>query len=194
MAQTKVEVEMKFQLTSSIEDKIKSTSIGFKEKEFVDVYYDTANSYQLSSKDWWLRQRGGAWQLKFPNKDSYGFGALDVYVEVEKEKEIREQLLLSQEGDMKEVVGLAGYAPFATIKTVRTTYIQPPIIPGGSPLTVDCDKVTYSDHPNDPYQLSEVELLIDQSEDPKIAHQAIITYLETLGVESSSNSAPTEGK
>lgn len=57
-----IEVEKKFEVTSSTMDKLLTLSPSAKVVTFEDCYYDE----QLAERNIWLRQRNGTWELKVP--------------------------------------------------------------------------------------------------------------------------------
>eukprot|EP00123_Amoebidium_parasiticum_P020513 comp51409_c0_seq1/m.47660 comp51409_c0_seq1/g.47660 ORF comp51409_c0_seq1/g.47660 comp51409_c0_seq1/m.47660 type:complete len:251 (-) comp51409_c0_seq1:235-987(-) len=178
----KVEIERKLLVDEPTEARIASTATSTKIKDFVDDYYDIPGEFSLTRKDWWLRQRSSAWQLKIPSSESYTLGNLDLYLEVEEEEDIRQRLQVGPEIPLEQAVLNAGYRKFTSIRTFRKSYIQPVSLVG-VPLLVDCDTVTYLDRPDEPYRLAEVEVMIDQGEDPARGNRAIEQYIETIGVD-----------
>lgn len=64
----KIEVEVKFPFTKAEEDKIQAISKLISIKRFTDHYFDN-NSYTLTSKDIWLRQRDDKWECKTTRLD-----------------------------------------------------------------------------------------------------------------------------
>jgi hypothetical protein len=61
-----VEVERKFPVTSSITDFCIKNASHTKHIRLIDTYFDNSN-YALTSKDMWLRERNGKWELKLPH-------------------------------------------------------------------------------------------------------------------------------
>ena len=84
-----IEVEKKFLINEDEIKEIVKDSDFVEEKKLVDVYYDTQD-FTLTTKDWWLRNRNGKFELKVSIQGSKG--SIDQYHEIDDEKEICQHL------------------------------------------------------------------------------------------------------
>lgn len=152
-----IEVEKKIALTN--EENIARLTQGatfLREVKNEDVYYDNS-TFDLTTKDWWLRTRDGKFELKIPlHKEKGSDRFADQYDELEDNEKIRQALGL-HEGNLAGVLAKAGYAPFSSIKTIRQKYKK------GS-FTIDIDLADFGEAT---YRVGEIELMVnDQSEIP----------------------------
>lgn len=162
-----VEVERKLFLTAGQCQSLRSSLSVRGEKSFWDVYYD-GPGYPLTTQDWWLRQRGRAWELKVPWTAGQALAATQSYEEVADEGGIARRLLaaglLGEEcasavpsraaaaGISECPVGLetmlaeAGIVPFAKLYTERVSAAADAAALaayGVTSLQLDMDIVTY---------------------------------------------------
>lgn len=148
------------------------------ERVFTDVYYDT-DSYSLTVKDIWLRSREGRFELKLPLL--VGSNRLvDQYDELEDERKIKEALNLPFSGNLAGNLAKAGYSSFCTCKTTRRKYKN-------GLFTIDLDIVDFQ---NFTYNIGEIELMINDKSEIKIAIEKIMAF----ATEQKLTIAPVRGK
>lgn len=145
------------------------------EKKFVDRYYDTP-SYDLTSKDIWLRSRGQKYELKIPILDQEQ-NKTDQYRELEDDGDISNFLQLPAEGKLEEQLTKNGYSPFCAIETTRKTFTD-------NKFTIVLDLTDFG------YNIAEVELLINDEKQASLATQEIYDFAQNLGLPLS----PVRGK
>lgn len=120
-AEKHIEVEKKFALSEEQEKKLLDGAEFLGEKKFTDVYYDDAR-HSLTTKDIWLRDREGRFELKAPMNTAIEERVADRYKELETDREIAAYLKLPEQKALADALREAGYDPFATIVTVRKKY------------------------------------------------------------------------
>merc|ERR1719309_1902601 len=92
-----IEVEQKFQVTDDYRSRLEDAGASMVRPPTLmkDVYWDTEDLVLLT-KDWWLRQRDGAWELKVSvsptNTDSSFSDGLTTYREVTEDEAVRDTL------------------------------------------------------------------------------------------------------
>ena len=132
---TDEEVERKFVVTPEIENNLnKLVLLKPKERTFTDEYFDIEKTFDLSTRDLWLRRRDQIWELKWPMKktNSSGLAGIDFYNESRDIKTISEVILSftnhsalrahESSFDFTKWVGSGLLRSFAKITTARTTY------------------------------------------------------------------------
>lgn len=165
-----IEVEKKFILTDEEEKRLLDGAEFLNEYTFTDTYYDTAE-YALTSKDIWLRERDGKWELKIPlHKGAERLG--DQYQELTDEDEIRNYLKIPPKKTLAEDLEEAGFRPFCKFKTVRRKYKE-------APFVIDLDTVDFGDFA---YALGEIELLIEDGDDMNGAMEKIMEFGKKNGL------------
>jgi hypothetical protein len=137
------EVERKFIVTPEIERRLLARCVPIT-RSFTDEYYDIEKSYDLSTKDLWLRRRDQTWELKWPmaNTNISGLAGIDFYNESCDIKTISEVVLDCTNASALQTAGSSALtdwvskgvlAPFAEITTVRETYtVSLPATPSNS--------------------------------------------------------------
>ncbi len=159
-----IEIEKKFIYNEeNIKNLIKSASF-LGEKVFTDIYYDTSD-FSLTTKDIWLRERNGKWELKVSLSDAQSRLA-DHYREVENEKEIKEFLKISANQNLREGLKENNYFPFCACKTVRKKYKSEPFI-------IDIDAVEF---PEFSYGLVEIEMMVNNEAEMESATKKIMEF------------------
>lgn len=163
-----IEVEKKFNLSEEEISHLVDGADFLNERVFTDIYYDTKD-YILTKQNKWLRSRDGKFELKVPTVLKYGsnidqFDEINnvekikevlSFDELDKEKNIRENILLSQESNLTDDLLMAGYKPFCVCKTTRRKYQKDKFI-------IDLDIVDYTEFT---YNIGEIELMVkDESE------------------------------
>ena len=115
-----IEVESKSVLTPEGEQLLSCGTTFLQEEVLEDIYYDTS-VWDLTRKDWWLRSRNGAFELKMGNPCHNLFPST-IYKEVTNEKELRVLLAPSSRAPLPRALEEAGYEPFCVCHTLRRTY------------------------------------------------------------------------
>src|SRR3989344_3797540 len=82
-----IEVEKNFDLKPGDKERLIQDAKLIAEKTFTDIYYDTAD-FRLTTKDYWLRQREGKWELKVPLSEAIRKKETDQYRELEDENDV----------------------------------------------------------------------------------------------------------
>ena len=165
-----IEIEKKFILKPGDAEKLTAGAEPVGQKQFTDVYYDTAN-YALTKKDWWLRSRAGRFELKI-SMSPYKVRLVDQYEELEEEGAIKKALNMKAKESLSEVLPSLGYKPFATIVTVRTKYRK-------GAFMIDIDSVDYG---HDGYDLAEIELMVGSKEEMEEAAHRIVAFAKSCGL------------
>lgn len=158
------EVERKFHLTADEKERLLNGAQFIGEKQFVDIYYDTAD-YRLTRKDWWLRSRAGKWELKMRLRASAD-AATTQYDEKDKEPDIRKALNFPSNGTLEEMLRQYGYTPFCICTTTRRHYEK-------DIFGIDLDEATY-EGTDFTYTITEIERTV---EDPLQTEQAAAEIL-----------------
>jgi adenylate cyclase class IV len=131
----------------------------------------------LTSKDWWLRNRNGVFELKKvvvgENKDT----AVDRYDEVDDEKEIAKDLEINFENTLAESLKQNQIEPFATIVATRKKYQK-------GDFNLDLDLTDFG------YSICEIELMVE--DETKMAEA--MAKIENFRVEYGLNAGPVRGK
>ncbi|MBI2113221.1 MAG: CYTH domain-containing protein [Candidatus Wildermuthbacteria bacterium] len=165
-----IEVEKKFILEQKDKEKLLEGAEFLHEKIIRDAYYDT-KSFALAKKDWWLRERNGAFELKIstriPQKQE-NFAPTQ-YRELETEEEIRKALDLSSKSPFLQALEEQGYLKAFALETIRKKYEK-------QGFTVDFDIVDYG------YELAEIELMVDQESQIAEAEKRIWDFATSQGL------------
>ncbi len=162
------EVEKKFLLTEEIRERIIKSSEFIGERTFTDSYYDTVD-YSLISKNMWLRERNGKFELKV----SLNKGLVDQYDEIEDENKIRGILQLQNTGDLKQDLNAEGYTLYCTCKTIRSKYKK-------DSFTLDLDFVDYGDFT---YTIGEIECMVTDKSEINDTVEKIIEFAKRENLE-----------
>ena len=137
------------------------------EKKFIDTYWDTPN-YTLTTTDFWLRSRGGRFELKVPMLGG-GKRVVDQYEELDSDNQISQKLKLP-EGVLEEELKKANYKPFATITTIRKKYKKDGFI-------IDIDELDFG------YNIVEVELMVNDKNEIDNAIEKILSFANSHNLE-----------
>ena len=163
-----IEVEKKFILTPEQEKTLVEGAEFSGEKQFTDIYYDDAD-FSLTTKDIWLRERGGKFELKLPMNESLENRVSDQYRELDVEDDI-----LAHFGargiSVKDFLIEKSYKPFCEITTTRRKYKK-------EGFGIDLDVMDFS------YIVSEIEYMTDDESKIKEATQSIITFAKQFGID-----------
>lgn len=173
-----IEVEKKFLFTDGESAALTKNAEFLGEKIFTDNYYDTAD-YKLTTKDIWLRERDGKWELKV-GLIKNGKRVADQYDEIENEADIRRTLALSEGGELHSVLAENGYESFCVCKTTRRKYRKENFI-------IDMDAVDYRDFA---YSLGEIELMVKEKSEIEVAVAKILEFAKAHHL----TIAPVRGK
>jgi adenylate cyclase class IV len=154
-----IEVEKKFLLTEHQRRKLITGAKLIAEKVIRDVYYDDSD-WSLSTKDIFLRERDGSWELKVgaAGQSPHGRRSINQYEEITDSKEILSRLELATTRNIAETLSSAGLTPFAKLTTHRTKYQRDGFV-------IDVDSVKFPE--GDGYDLVEIELMGDDAEESK---------------------------
>ncbi|CAE8715687.1 unnamed protein product [Polarella glacialis] len=133
-----IEVEKKLFLTAEQQRKLIASLPFHAQKSMDDVYYDSP-LYHLTLRDWWLRRRNAAWELKVPWNSAGArnlLGDTQAYEEIVGERAVLERLRVeglprrpgdaegshtSDEFALEPELAAAGLVPFAWLHTERTS-------------------------------------------------------------------------
>lgn len=164
-----LEVEKNFDLQPGYKERIIRGAKFIRRRTFTDVYYDRQD-YFLTKRDFWLCVRDGRFELKVPlSNGSIGNRKTDQYRELESDEETARELNLQVKTGLKDALAEAGYLPFATITTNRETYHK-------GDFHLDFDEMDFG------FTTFEVELMVGDGEDPKVAEAKILEFSREHGI------------
>lgn len=159
-----IEVEKKFDVRPGVKERLIDGTQLVGRTTMTDIYYDTPD-YQLTRRDWWLRQRNGRWELKTPfNRERIGDRITDQYRELDNVDEIARALGMSGDAKLADV----GYIPFCTVVTTREKYKH-------GDFTLDFDETDFG------FALLEIELLVEHARDVASATRRIVAFARKHG-------------
>lgn len=171
-----IEIEKKYLIDDEKVREIVKDADFLGQKELTDIYYDTAD-FRLTTKDWWLRNRNGVFELKKvvvgENKDIN----VDRYDEVDDEKEIAKDLEIIFENTLAESLKKNQIEPFATIVAMRKKYKK-------SSFNLDLDLTDFG------YSICEIELMVE--DETKMADA--MAKIENFRVKYGLNAGHVRGK
>jgi predicted adenylyl cyclase CyaB len=160
-----IEVEKKFQPT---EEQLKALLVDaklIKEKELIDVYYDTSDFY-FAKKGMRLRSRGGVYELKIgASKKSEA----QVAREMTDEKEILQVLGFTAEKTLADLVK-EKLQVACKIVSQRKEYSK-------LGFTIDVDITDFG------YNVTEIELIVANEADVKQAEEKVLSFAQSFGLE-----------
>lgn len=172
-----IEVEKKFILQNGNEARLIKGASFIKEISIHDVYHDTAD-YALTRKDWWLRNRNSAFELKISLSIDPAVRRLsDQYEEITSENEIARRLKLPQGKNLLAALEKSGYMPFCSIVTTRKKYER-------EGYKIDIDEMDFG------YALAEIELMVASASEAPSAAEKILAFAARMGL----SSDPIRGK
>jgi adenylate cyclase class IV len=154
-----IEVEKKFQPTKEQLQLLISGAEFLGEKTNTDVYYDYSD-YRLFKKDIRFRNRNGNFELKI----GQGNGIAE---EIEDEEEIKKYF--GTNDSLKDFVSIE-LIPFMEYGAKRMKYKKDNFI-------IDIDEMTYG------YNITEIELLVERTDQVKDAEEKIIDLVKSCGIE-----------
>ena len=161
-----IEVEKNFDLKAGDKERLIQDAKLISKKSFADIYYDT-DDFRLTTKDYWLRQREGKWELKVPFGEAIQKKATDQYYELEDESEIRKTI-----GANWDLI-----RPFAKIITTRESYQK-------GEFHLDFDEMDFG------FKTFEAEIMVADEKDVPEAEGKIMAFASEHGIAS----APGAGK
>lgn len=166
-----VEVEKKFILTPAQEKALIDGAEFLGEKKNIDIGYDGPN-FSLTTKDIWLRNRNGKFELKLSMNESIEERISDQYKELETDEEILKYFNADAGQTLQDFLDKNGYKPILTIVTTRRKYKK-------EGLNIDLDSMDFG------YNVAEIEYM---AEDEKIkeATNAIIEFAKKHGINTDS--------
>lgn len=162
-----IEIEKKFLLTADEQRALLDGANAHGEKLVEDSYFDT-DDYQLTSKNFWFRERDGVYELKAPLQSTSQTNATNRYDEITDIEGISQKLNLPLGDDFPAIIAAAGIKKFVTCYTVRNSYEK-------AGFHIDVDKATYLGSAFE-YAVAEIELLIDDESQADDAESRIITF------------------
>lgn len=166
-----IEIEKNFDLRAGEKEKIISGAKFLGKKEITDVYYDSKD-FSLTTKDYWLRERNGKWELKVPvvgiKTDDE---AIDRYTELENDAEIIKELKLNKDRQIKNSLAASSIFPFATIITRRETYQM-------GEYHLDFDDMDFG------FTTFELEIMVKDESDIPLAEKKIADFVKKHGIDS----------
>jgi adenylate cyclase class IV len=163
-----IEIEKKFILTTEQEEMLVKDAQFLGEKQFTDSYYDTTE-YTLTTKDVWLRERDGKYELKVPMNTSIEERVIDQYRELETDEEIAHYLGFLQGVSLKDSLKENGYEVFCTITTTRKKYKK-------EGFGIDLDTMDFG------YTVAEIESMTDDESKMKEAVEKILEFAKGYGL------------
>lgn len=163
-----IEIEKKFLLTKQQQERLLSDAAELGEKKVVDSYLDT-DDYQLTTADFWFRERNGTYELKAPLRTGSGsYEATNRYHEITDLHEIAAKLQLEPGVDFETALSRAGIKRFMTCYTDRRSYEK-------QGFHIDIDAATYQDSAFR-YAIAEIELLIENEAEADEADRRIVEF------------------
>jgi adenylate cyclase class IV len=165
-----IEVEKQFVIDAAARERLIAAAEFVGEVKNHDTYYDTAD-FSLTTKDIWLRNRNGRFELKVGVNETRAQheGKALRYEEIEDEAGIRDRLSLAGSGGLADDLRAAGYAPYGSWVVTRTKYKK-------GDFTVDFDSVDFG------YEVVEIELLVEEGSDLAAASARIVNFAREHGL------------
>ena len=151
-----IEVEKKCLATSQLLDFLKSNATKLGERILEDIYLDFED-LRLIKNDIWLRKRNEKFELKVPMSDHR---QSDVYEEIEDEAQILAKLQLKNFDDLRELAVITSHRQKFQIGDFH----------------IDLDEIT-SPKSKFSYNMMEIELMIESSEDYENAQKKILEFM-----------------
>jgi len=158
-----IEIEKKFILAPEQEKTLIEGAEFLGEKQFTDIYYDDKD-FSLTTKDIWLRERGGKFELKLPINESLEKRISDQYRELDVEADILAHFR-SRGISVKDFLVEKGYKPFCEIITIRKKYKK-------EGFGIDLDVMNFG------YTMAEIEYMTEDESKVREATQSIIKFAE----------------
>jgi uncharacterized protein YjbK len=172
-----IEVEKKFSFTPEQYADLSSQGTGVTKKIVKDQYLDDEN-FSLAKKQYWLRRRGDAVELKIP--ESILADGTVVYKEITNPEEIAEILSIPNMPEHFFEWQRNGFREICFCQTERESFV----VDG---IKIDIDKANFSGFE---YSLGEAEIIVDNESDIKVAETRINNLFVKFGI----TETRTEGK
>lgn len=163
-----IEIEKKFIPTEKIQEFLKTDAVFKATEKFTDIYYDT-NDYHLALQDVWLRKRGNVYELKETKIRGKNDKLARTANETVGDAQIASYLGIDIITSLQDALVNAGYIPFASITTTRSTYT----IEG---FTIVLDDTDYG------YQIGEIELLTDDIAHQGACEERILAFMQSRNI------------
>ena len=163
-----IEVEKKIALRPGDRERLLTGATFLKEKRLRDIYFDDKD-FSLTVKDWWLRKRNDAFELKVPIVAPVSDDLFDQYHEFEDEQSIRQELALPTGGTFADDIAHVGIVPIIDITTTRQEYSYDGFI-------IDIDSMDFG------YEVAEIELLVASQAEVDVAMQKITAFIVERGL------------
>jgi len=164
-----IEVEKKVILTNEQEKALINGAEFLGEKKFTDIYYDDEGC-ALTSKDVWLRSRGGRFELKIPMNMYTGNRVLDQYKELESDKDILNYFRADIDKPLADFLIDKEYKPFCEIITTRKKYKK-------NGFNIDLDSLDFG------YTIAEIEYMINDELKMDEATESIIAFAKKHNID-----------
>lgn len=179
-----IEVERKFAVRPSCEEALVRLGASLAtSRAFTDAYFDNG-AYELTLRDHWLRQRDGAWQLKFPPATRTREHVVTrQYAELAEPAAILERLRRTFGGhdgaaSVEDWLRRRGCERFAAFTTCRKVYVL-------KEMRVDLDVADFG------YSVGEVELVVQSEGDVPEAVERVDSLCALIA---SPGDVPPQGK
>ncbi len=159
------EIEKKFHLSDDQQNRLLEGAEFISEKQISDTYFDDKN-HTLTTKDWWLRNRNGNFELKTA-LNGHDMRIINQYEEITNDDEIRAKLNVGKTASLDEDLAAAGFVPFVNCVTTRRKYTN-------DGFTIDIDEVDYDS--DFEYNLAEIEITFEEESMRQQAINSILTF------------------
>jgi len=160
-----IEIEKKFHLSAEQQKRLLDGAMFISEKQVSDTYFDN-KTFDLTTKDWWLRNRNGDFELKVALTD-HDMRVINQYNEITDEEEIRTKLNLPKTNSLHDDIITSGFLPFVNCTTTRRKYKK-------DNFTIDLDEVEYDSDFD--YNIAEIEIAFEKEEDKQSAIDSILEF------------------
>lgn len=166
-----IEVEKNFDLAPGDKEGLIRGARFLERRVLTDVYYDTSE-YDLTCRDYWLRERNGRWELKVPlNSENIGERLTDQYRELENEEEIVRQLDLRPGLSFVVALKEKRIEPFVTMVTTRESFEK-------DGFHFDFDEMDFG------FVTFEAELMVKDVKEISLAEKRLMGLAEIYGIKS----------
>ena len=160
-----IEIEKKFHLSAEQQKRLLDGAVFISEKQVSDTYFDN-KTFDLTTKDWWLRNRNGDFELKVALA-GHDMRVINQYDEITDEDEIRAKLNLPKTDSLHDDITSNGFLPFVNCTTTRREFKK-------DNFTIDLDEVEYDS--DFEYNIAEIEVTFEKEEDKQAAIDSILEF------------------
>ena len=167
-----IEIEKKVRLDFHQIQKIAQKARLVKEIQINDRYFD-ASDYRYTTKNMWLRQREGSFELKVGIKKHSG--SIDMYEEVTDEKSILKYLGADIDRNLLDTLSQKEISPFCSFTTYRKSYQL-------DELNIDIDEADFGDLR---YRVAEIEIVVWDLKRVQDAEQKITQFIKGMDIDGS---------